>query len=140
MTDVIDHCLLDDKWLNGDSSASHSLLCQAVEMQDKYPIASSSPVTLNSPPPSFTTRLEPIYESDEDSSTPAKRSKRTQQNKIMAPPADHWDEEDLVDIYGLGVENDDDGFVRMCSYILHSLCTHDLLMAALAPTACSYVY
>ena len=57
----------------------------------------------------------------------------------MVPPADHWDEEDLVDIYGLGMDEDNDGFVCMCLYVLHSLCPHDSLMAALAPTASSYI-
>ena len=137
--DVIDHCFLDDEWLNGDSSASCSLLYRAVEMQDKYPVASSSAVTLDSPPPSLAARLEPIYESDEDSPPLAKHSKRAHQNQIMAPPADHWNEEDLIDIYGSGVENDDDDFIRMCSYVLHSLCPHDSLMAALVPTASSYI-
>ena len=137
--DVVDHHLLDDKWLNGDSSTSHSLLYQVVEMQDKYPVTSSSAVTLNSPPPSLATRLEPIYKSDEDSPPPAKRSKHAHRNQIMALPTDHWDEEDLVDIYSLGVKNDDDGFIRMCLYVLYSLCPHDSLMAALVPTASSYI-
>ena len=57
----------------------------------------------------------------------------------MVPPADHWDEEDLVDIYGSGMDEDNDGFVCMCLYVLHSLCPHDSLMAALAPTASSYI-
>ena len=108
-------------------------------MQDKYPITSSSAVTLDSPPPSLVTRLEPIYESDEDSPSLAKHSKCARRNQIKAPPADHWDKEDLIDIYGLGVENDNDGFVCMCSYVLHSLCPHDSLMAALVPTASSYI-
>ena len=34
----------------------------------------------------------------------------------------------------------DDGFIWMCSLVLHSLTDpHDLLMAALAPTASSYI-
>ena len=70
-------------------------------MQDKYPTTtSSSAVTLDSPPPSLATRLEPIYKSNEDSPPPAKCSKHTHQNQIMALPADHWDKEDLVNIYG----------------------------------------
>ena len=137
--DVADHCLLEDEWLNGDSSTSCSLLYQAVEMQDEYPIASSSSVTLDSPPSSLAARLEPIYKSDKDSPPLAKRSKRARCNQIMAPPADDWDKEDLIDIYSSGVENDDDGFVHTCSYVLHSLCPHDSLMAALAPTASSYI-
>ena len=36
--DVVDHRLLDDEWLNGDSSTSRSLLYQAAEMQDEYPL------------------------------------------------------------------------------------------------------
>ena len=115
--DVTDHRLLDDEWLNGDSSASHSLLYQAAEMQDEYPVASSSTVTLDSPPPLLTARLEPIYESNEDSPPPAKHSKCACRNQIMALPTDHWDEEDLVDIYGSGAENDDDSFICMCSYV-----------------------
>ena len=91
-------------------------------MQDEQPVASLSAVTLDSPPPSLAARLEPIYESDEDSPPLAKHSKRACQNQIMAPPADHWNEEDLVDIYGSGMDDDNDGFVRMCSYVLHSLC------------------
>ena len=75
--DVVDHHLLDDEWLNGDSSASCSLLYPAAEMQDEYPVASSSTVTFNSPPPLLTTRLEPIYKSNEDSPPLAKHSKRT---------------------------------------------------------------
>ena len=108
-------------------------------MQDEQPVASLSAVTLDSPPPSLAARLEPIYESDEDSPPPAKRSKQACRNQIMAPPADHWDKEDLVDIYGSGMDDDNDGFVRMCLYVLHSLCPHDSLMAALAPTASSYI-
>ena len=108
-------------------------------MQDEHPIAVSSAVMLDSPPPSLATRLEPIYKFDEDSPSLAKHSKHTCWNQIMALPADHWEEEDLINIYGLGVENDDDGFVRMCLSVLHSLCPHDLLMAALVPTASSYI-
>ena len=137
--DVADHHLLEDEWLNGDSSASHSLLYRAAEMQNEKPVASSSAVTLNSPPPLLAARLEPIYESDKDSPPPAKRSKRARQNQIMALPADHWDEDDLVDIYGSGMDDDNDGFICMCLYVLHSLCPHDSLMAALAPTASSYI-
>ena len=91
-------------------------------MQDEYPIASFSAVMLDSPPLLLAARLEPIYESNEDSPPPAKCSKHAHQNQIMAPPTDHWDKEDLVNIYGLGVENDDDGFVHMYSSVLCSLC------------------
>ena len=73
--DVADHRLIEDEWLYGDSSASRSLLYRAAEMQDEQPIASSSAVTLDSPPPLLTARLEPIYESDKDSPPPAKCSK-----------------------------------------------------------------
>ena len=137
--DVVDQRLLDDEWLNGDSSTSRSLLYRAAEMQDEYPVASSSAVTLDSPPPSLTARLEPIYESNEDSPPLAKCSKCTCCNQIMALPADHWDKEDLINIYDSGVENNNNGFICMCSYVLHSLCPHDSLMAALAPIASSYI-
>ena len=132
---VTDHHLLDDEWLKGDASTPCSLLYWVVEMQDKYPVASSSTVILDSPPPLLAARLGPIYEPNEDSPPLAKHSKCTCQNQIMALPADHWDEEDLINIYGSGVKNEDDGFVRMCLSVLHSLCPHDSLMAALAPTA-----
>ena len=108
-------------------------------MQDEQSVASSSAVTLDSPPPSLTARREPIYESDEDSPPPAKCSKHTCRNQIMALPTDNWDEEDLVDIYGSGMDDNNNVFVRMCSYVLHSLCPHDSLMAALVPTASSYI-
>ena len=108
-------------------------------MQDTNAIASSSAVTLDSPPPLLATRLEPIYESDEDSPPLAKCSKCTHHNQIMVLPADHWDEEDLIDIYGLEAGNDNDDFVWMCSSVLHSIIDpYDLLMAALAPTVHSY--
>ena len=38
--DVADHRLIDDEWLHGDSSSSHSLLYRAAEMQDDWPMAS----------------------------------------------------------------------------------------------------
>ena len=126
--DIADHHLLDDKWLNGDASSSHSLLHWAAEMQDEYLIALFSAITLDSPPPSLATRLEPIYKSDEDSPPPAKHSKRAHWSQIMAPPADHWDMEDLANIYGSGAKNDDDGFVCMCLSVLHSLCPQPVVI------------
>ena len=61
-------------------------------------------------------------------------------NQIMAPSTDHWDEEDLVNIYGLEAGNDNDGFVWMCLSVFYSLIDpHDSLMAALVPTASSYI-
>ena len=104
-----------------------------------YVFVASSTVTLDSPPLSLTARLEPIYKSDKDSPSLAKHSKCACHSQIMALPTDYWDEEDPVNIYGLGVENDDDGFVCMWLYILHSLFPHDSLIAALAPTASSYI-
>ena len=136
---VADHCLLDDEWLNGDASTSHSLLYQAAEMQDEYHVTSFSAVMLDSPPQLLATRPEPIYKSNEDSPPPPKHSKCACQSQIMALPTDHWDKEDLVDIYGSGVKNDDNGFVHMCLLVLLSLCPHDSLMAALVPTASSYI-
>ena len=47
--DVADQRLLEDEWLNGDASASCSLLYQAAQMQDEQPVASLSAVTLDSP-------------------------------------------------------------------------------------------
>ena len=109
-------------------------------MQDTNAIASSSTVTLDSQPASFTARVEPIYKSDEDSPPPAKHVKCACCNQIMVLPADHWDEEDLINIYSLEAGNDNDDFVWMSLSVPHSLINpHDLLMAALAPTASSYI-
>ena len=135
---TIYHHLLDDEWLNGDASASHSLLYQAAEMQDINPVTLSCAVTLDSSPPLLAARLEPIYESNEDSPPPAQCSKCACKNKIMALPADSWNKKDFIDIYGSASK--DDGFPQMCSSVLHSLiCPHDLPMAALVPTASSYI-
>ena len=98
------------------------MMSGSVEMQDTNTIASSSAVTLDSPPLSLAARLEPIYKSDEDSSPPlAKHSKHAHYNQIMAPPTDHWDIEDLISIYGSGAENNNDGFAQMCSSVFCSL-------------------
>ena len=91
-------------------------------MQDECPVASSSTVTLDSPPLLLATRLEPIYESDEDSPPLVKCPKCTCQNQIMALPTDHWNKEDLIDIYGSEAENDNEGVICMCSSVLHWLC------------------
>ena len=102
---VTDRHLLDDEWLNGDSSTSHSLLSQAAEMQDTNTIASSSTITLDS-----------------------------------LPPTDQWNEDDLINIYSSEAADGDNGFIWMCSSVLHSLIDpHDLLIAALASTASSYI-
>ena len=58
----------------------------------------------------------------------------------MALPTDHWDEDDLINIYGSEAGDGDDEFVQMCLSVLHSLIDpHDSLMAALVPTASSYI-
>ena len=58
----------------------------------------------------------------------------------MALPTDHWDEDDLINIYGSEAGDGDDGFVQMCLLVLHFLIDpHDSLMAALVPTASSYI-
>ena len=100
----------------------------------------SSAVTLDSPSPSLTRRLEPIYNSDEDSPPLAKCFQCACRNQIMVLPTDHWDEEDLVDIYSLEAGSDNDGFVWMSLSVLHSMIDpHDSLMAALAPTVHNYI-
>ena len=58
-------------------------------MQDTIAVTLFSAVMLDSLPPSLVARLEPIYESEEDSPPPAKCSKRTWQNQIMALFADY---------------------------------------------------
>ena len=47
----------------------------SMEMQDEYPVASSSAVTLDTTPSLLAARLEPIYESNEDSPPPGKHTK-----------------------------------------------------------------
>ena len=80
-------------------------------------------------------RLEPIYESESDSPPPTKHSHK---NEIMTPPANHWNEEDYI--YGLDTREKDEGFPQICSSVSFSSYTlHDSLMAALVPTASSYI-
>ena len=102
-------------------------------------LASFSTVTLDSPL-LLTKRLKPIYKSESDSPPPIKHSKCFHRNEIMAPPTNHWNKEDFINIYGSDASNEDEGFPRMCSSV--SLCPHtpyDPLMAALVPTASSHI-
>ena len=83
---------------------------------------------------------QPTYELEPDSPPLAKCSQCAHQNQIMALPTNHWNENDLINIYDLEAVDGDDGFARMCLLVFFPLFTpHDPFMAVLASTASSHI-